>query len=418
VKRYITDPQSLRIDHLQEVVEQTYTTVESHKQEFTTQLRAAQKTSVDTAIRVKQIGSEFSREFADRPRKLELSRFQVYVQEQIQDMKNTNSDLQTQVAVKLNEFVEHFIKVHENIDDHEHCLRHHAEELENRSTKYELLTIQYQVDRCALKEEFTKETTELKRVQDWVTGRINSFALANIAPPGQRRGVRGRYGTSSRGTSKGTARRMLHSSMGSQGAETVDEGLAMSMPVSRTSADKTLPTRAASVAGFGISPGSRSSTDKGMPAQAENGEEDEGQVSGTLSAFKDHEEEDGDEGRSESESERGQNLLMRDQIEAISMALVGLGHLVLRETKLGTSRNAKLLQERDMLEELKNLRHWISNRMAPSGWDPGILTTVALRCSHLREDEHQLPLPQLPFHTPPRSHHVSSASSGSGRVYT
>lgn len=84
--------------------------------------------------------------------------------------------------------------------------------------------------------------------------------------------------------------------------------------------------------------------------------------------------------------------LFREQLEGIAMGLVGLGHLVLRETKLGTSRNARLVQEKELLEELKNLRHWISSRMAPSGWDPGMLKTVALRCAHPRENEHFLPL--------------------------
>lgn len=178
------------------------------------------------------------------------------------------------------------------------------------------------------------------------------------------------------------------------------------------------------IQGFGVSPPAEcSSTDK--PPPSETGEEEGGLIRGLsagLSAVRDQDDEDDDDGPSESESEVGRDVLMRDQLEAISMALVGLGHLAFRETKLGTSRNARLLQERDLLEELKNLRHWISNRMAPSGWDPSILTTVALRCTHLREDEHQKPLPQLPSHTPAHSRHpsrhMSSASSGSGRVCT
>jgi len=88
---------------------------------------------------------------------------------------------------------------------------------------------------------------------------------------------------------------------------------------------------------------------------------------------------------------------MGQQLESVAMGLVSLGHLALREVRLGLSRNARLVQEKELLEELLNLRQWISNRMAPTGWDPGKLTTIALRCAYPREDEPQLPLPQLPL---------------------
>jgi len=112
--------------------------------------------------------------------------------------------------------------------------------------------------------------------------------------------------------------------------------------------------------------------------------------------------------------------LFREQLAGVAMALVGLGHLVLRETKLGTSRNARLVQEKDLLEEMKNLRHWISSRRAPSGWDPGMLTTVALRCAHPRENEHFLPLASedhtastysMHTHSPDQTRRMHSADS-------
>merc|ERR1719410_1668323 len=105
--------------------------------------------------------------------------------------------------------------------------------------------------------------------------------------------------------------------------------------------------------------------------------------------------------------------LFREQLAGVAMGLVGLGHLVLRETKLGTSRNARLMQ-------LKDLRHWISSRMAPSGWDPGMLTTVALRCAHPRENEHFLPLAcedhtastySMRTHSPDQTRRMHSADS-------
>merc|ERR1711933_589327 len=67
------------------------------------------------------------------------------------------------------------------------------------------------------------------------------------------------------------------------------------------------------------------SIDTALPSLPLNGEEERG-----LSALEDREEDD--DGQSESVSEVDNDLLIRDQLEAISMGLVGLGHLVLRET--------------------------------------------------------------------------------------
>merc|ERR1712129_592345 len=46
------------------------------------------------------------------------------------------------------------------------------------------------------------------------------------------------------------------------------------------------------------------------------------------------------------------------------------------------------------LFELQNLRHWVTNRIAPSGWDQSKIATMALNCSHPREDELKRPVPQ------------------------
>merc|ERR1719487_1503962 len=87
------------------------------------------------------------------------------------------SSLSKRTVAKLNEFVDHFGRVHESIDDHEHCLRHHAEELENRTTKYDLLVQQTRLDRCPLKEDVDEEFSELKQVVEWQTDKIENFAL-------------------------------------------------------------------------------------------------------------------------------------------------------------------------------------------------------------------------------------------------
>lgn len=86
---------------------------------------------------------------------------------------------------------------------------------------------------------------------------------------------------------------------------------------------------------------------------------------------------------------------LRKQLEAMAMALLGLAHLVLRPPMVGGSRNARLWQQHELLEELKSLRHWVTNRVLPAGWDMSKLTTIALRCTHPRQEEVHLPVPQV-----------------------
>merc|ERR1719269_257216 len=85
--------------------------------------------------------------------------------------------LKEKVVAKLNEFVDHFAKVQETIDDHEHCLRHHAEEIENRSTKYDLLLCQSQIDKCVNTEQYGEDLGDLKKVVAWQTNKIENFGL-------------------------------------------------------------------------------------------------------------------------------------------------------------------------------------------------------------------------------------------------
>jgi hypothetical protein len=100
----------------------------------------------------------------------------------------------------------------------------------------------------------------------------------------------------------------------------------------------------------------------------------------------------------EDESDSPTSELLREQLEAVAMGLVGLGHLSLVEPKCGTSRRERLVHVRDLLDELANVRHWVSNRMAPPGWDPTKISTLALRISHPPEG-HDDKEKSLPHHT-------------------
>mmetsp|Transcript_17819 Transcript_17819/g.41542 ORF Transcript_17819/g.41542 Transcript_17819/m.41542 type:complete len:196 (-) Transcript_17819:197-784(-) len=82
------------------------------------------------------------------------------------------------------------------------------------------------------------------------------------------------------------------------------------------------------------------------------------------------------------------------QIETMACGLVVLAHLVLLEPKLGQSRQARLEKEKDFLGQLLDLRHWITHRQVPPGWNPDSLVTAALRAANAYEGD--LPVRALP----------------------
>lgn len=99
--------------------------------------------------------------------------------------------------------------------------------------------------------------------------------------------------------------------------------------------------------------------------------------------------EDDDEWYEESEySEDPMEEQMREQVQGICMGLVCLAHHVLRgPPQVGLSRQNRLLNEKELLEELMSLRFWVTHRKTPPDWSLDRLTTVALRYSHPNPNE-------------------------------
>merc|ERR1719356_594305 len=105
----------------------------------------------------------------------------------ISKVEDELASVQKRFITKLNEFVDHFGKLHETLDDHEHCLRHHAEEIENRTTKYDLFICRNQIDKCALQETFLREVGELKKMLSWHSTKLESLGLGAQAAGGRKR---------------------------------------------------------------------------------------------------------------------------------------------------------------------------------------------------------------------------------------
>lgn len=261
-------------------------------------------------------------------KKKEVVQVQSSVEEEISNFRNEHQTTNERVVNKLNEFVDHMGKVHELLDDHEHCMRHHAEELENRTTKYDLLMCQDSVETC--NEKIDREIRELQKLVNWQTNKIQSFEGA--------------------AHKKGKAR-------------------------IKTASDDS-PRTPASNWGF-----SSLKTKESGPPTLEEGKEGVSPCD--------------EESLIDSDDDGPIDSMLKAQMEAISMGIVGLANLVFREPRLGASRNARLEREKELLEQLSLLRYWITHNSVPSGWDPKQMTTAALRASHPSENEPKGPLPQI-----------------------
>merc|ERR1719386_639999 len=102
-----------------------------------------------------------------RAKTIELEDAENRLHNTIIQSKTDVDTLRNRCVSKLNEFVDHLMKIQTSLNDHEHCLTHHAEEMENRATKYELLIAQNRIDKCVIREKYEYDVDEMKRILDW-----------------------------------------------------------------------------------------------------------------------------------------------------------------------------------------------------------------------------------------------------------
>jgi chromosome segregation ATPase len=299
-------------------------------------LRNLDQRCTDTNNKFTKVTADIMDEVEIRAKRSELETTASNLRSEMQTVSQEIESLKDRVCAKLNEFVDHFTKVQETIDDHEHCLRHHAEELENRATKYDLLVQQNRIDRCCLKEEIDEEFSELKQVVEWQTDKIENFALTTA--------MMGGGGKSGKRKSVAASKRISAAASPSPTDGEKDGEKSASMRKVESPSTET---------------------------QIDEGEDDEGDELGIV-------------------------FLVRSQLESLALGVVGLAHSTLREPNLGESRQQRLMREKELLELLGATRHWITHKTAPGGWDPGKLLSVGLQCAHPVENGPRANLPQIP----------------------
>jgi len=341
--------------------------------------RSQDKAMSELSAKLQETNNELKEQVGLCTKKVDSDRTSQELTRHLGHLSKENDDLRLKVVSKLKDFVEHIEKMHVGMQDHEHALRHHAEEIENRSTKYDLLICRNQVDKCASKDEFNREFGELKKIVNWQSGKIENFGLnmGGVMRPRKhlrrnRSKLHSRRSSNADGESSSEASYGGHSSV-ANGPTTMLRQKHIAEPEETVQLQPVL--------------GNVEEADEIIADAEESDPQRDASSRASVG--------DSDDDSSSEHSVSSSTLVLRQQLEAVAMGMVGLAHLALKEVRLGTSRNARLAQEKEMLEELANVRHWITNRVVPSGWDPSKITTVALRCTHPREDELKGPSPQV-----------------------
>lgn len=241
------------------------------------------------------------------------------------------------------------------MEDHDHIMRDHAEELENRATKYQLLLLREDTDGRVHKDDWNQEAKTMHQLSADLASRVAKLeAIKKVR---------------SRQTSKPKATVSASRLQEASTAATVKESNAQE-GAAGTSRQMENPTTNAA---------------EGLTMAGDGGDEN------------DDDDEDVDEHNdrdfAEDSSAHAALTTMRQQLESVAMGLVGLGHLLLCDRKVSPSMTSRLLHEKDLLDELHNVRHWVSNNAPPAGWDTSKLTTVALASAH--EPRAQVSVPPL-----------------------
>jgi hypothetical protein len=373
VDRELVDPVRIDQKKIHERLMKQIGEAESNKFDILRQIRNVEVKASETSTILGVMKKETTEDLQKRPYTKDVQHLETSVRGEIGKLNTICDGLQTRTILKLNEFVDHVGKLHETIDDHEHCLRHHAEEIENRSTKYDLLLCQSQIDKCVNQDEYNVELQDLKKVMSWQTNKIENFGLQTSmakfgSGDGHARSAKRKKSMSSSGNitrpnTKGTLSDMSEEEGAKDDADSqsmmASEGEQKTSKVSPAKGESEVPDDSGSKSTSPLSP---------SPVEEEHDEEGD-------DAFNEPHE----RARRFSVISASTSSQLGQQVEALAKSLLCVAHLALAKPKLGTSHQQTDAQKLEVLEELMSVRHWITHKALPPNWDPNKLTTMALQ---------------------------------------
>lgn len=300
------------------------------------------------------------------------------------DLRSTMKDdvdalveLRDECTKKLQELVERVGEFQVILEDHEHVLQHHAEELLNRSTKFDLVVVQQRVDKCALREKVKADMKELQIKVEWALTQLEQLGYGKSFGGG---GVATAASVSSTGPAKSappvpesplTKSAQRSALQDSSSASTELRSMELSSIEQPTSIESAaINDRRASAESFAAAQGnSQESQFLPLPSQA-------------LEKDRPSYREEGPQSSTELIS------VIRMQLEGLSHGLLGLAQLAVRAVGAGLPRAARADREAELLHHLTCLVQWIMHRRAPLSWNPEKLATLSLRCMrHVSDGE-------------------------------
>lgn len=297
----------------------------------------------------------------------------IEINSRIQSSEDGVYELRRESTVKFQELVSRLKEFQVILEDHEHALQHHAEELLNRATKYDFVSCTQKIEQCAIREKVEAELKDLNETVKWqmaqleVMGYQTSFVTKEIKQQQEILQQHQQEQQKQQARPRRQSAAPQAASDGAGGAAAVD-GTDLASPVAATGAETSLASTEATT-NAPLSPEQQASLQSPLlPGRAATppkvpryvtpppvyGSVDE---SYSTEAF----------------------TLLRNQIEALAHGMLGLGHLAIKSQTAGLAREKRESRETELLYHLACLVQWVMHKRAPLSWEPERLTTFSLR---------------------------------------
>ncbi|CAE8607187.1 unnamed protein product, partial [Polarella glacialis] len=326
---------------------------------------------------------------------------------------------------KIEEVVTRLSEFQVIMQDHEHALEHHAEELNNRATKYDITVCREKIEHCALRERVEKELKDIKSTLSWQSSKLEGQAFGQSfgAGGGGMSLLSSRTGRSRLSRAPSTASSFRAPSP----AVSFVPSPAVSLGPQQRSSFSLLDNALVDIdlATIDDAANGKNEADQKSDHQqpTKNGESADGAEAGDLAALgepaelgegEEYEEDDEEDQmlmqqqqmmqflqmhQQQQQQEQGPVAgaseilsLVQQQLECLAQAVMSLGRACLRPptgkaggtaaTSLaglaGLPRDARQDYGTELLHHTSSVLYWITNRRAPIDWEPSRLTTMAL----------------------------------------
>jgi len=267
---------------------------------------------------------------------------------------------------KIEESFDRMQELEASIFAHEHALEHWAEEIANRSTKYDLMVCSARIDNCAIKDKVDAELQALHKTVSWQSVKMEKLTFNrdfkdDIAPSS----------SPAPGSKRATIKERSHSP-----APHSVRTSRSPRPVARDSVQQSNRSRSSS-------PGlENSAAASEKPASGGSGKATP--VSPTPPPPPPppirHE-------HTPIQGDTEYFYTLQQQLEKLAQCVLNLETCMLRPPVCGLSREAHQHEGERLIHHTCSLLQWIMHRAAPPEWDSLELTTMALKCLECHTEE-------------------------------